>query len=192
MAAASEAGGVVTNGMSLFDRASGIANSALVVNVTPDDFGPGVLDGIAFQRQYERLAFELGGRSYQAPYMTVGDFLAGRSGSANPLVTPSYLPGVVQADLHACLPSFVTQTLTGALPEFGRKIHGFAHPGAVMTGVETRTSAPVRLIRDQEFMSLNVRGFYPVGEGAGYAGGIMSAALDGLHAALMIVKKYRS
>lgn len=192
VAAASEVGGVVTNGMSLFDRASGIANSALVVNVTPDDFGPGVLDGIAFQRQYERLAFELGGRSYQAPYTTVGDFLAGRSGNADYLVTPSYLPGVVQADLHACLPSFVTQTLAGALPEFGRKIHGFAHPGAVMTGVETRTSAPVRLIRDQEFMSLNVRGFYPVGEGAGYAGGIMSAALDGLHAALMIVKKYRS
>lgn len=192
VAAASEPGGLATNGMSLFNRASGIANSALVVNVTPDDFGPGVLEGIAFQRQYERLAFELGGQSYHAPCATVGDFLSGKSGSTNYLVTPSYLPGVVPADLHRCLPSFVTQTLAGALPDFGRKIHGFDHPGAVMTGVETRTSAPVRIIRDREFMSLNIKGFYPVGEGAGYAGGIMSAALDGLNAALLIIKKYRS
>lgn len=191
VAAASEAGGVVTNGMSLFSRASGIANSALVVNVSPADCGSGVLAGMAFQRHYEHLAFIEGQESYQAPAVTVGDFLSGRKGSTDYLVNPSYRPGVVPGEMKNCLPSFVTETLAKALPEFGRRIRGFDHPGAVMTGVETRTSAPVRILRNNHFVSLNIEGLYPVGEGAGYAGGIMSAALDGLNAAIMLVKKYK-
>lgn len=190
VAASSENGGVVTNGMSLFNRDSGIANSALAVSVTPADYGFGVLDGIEFQRRYERLAFELGGSDYRAPVQTVGDFLAGKSGSDNYLVTPSYRPGVKPADLRRCLPDFVAATLIKALPCFGRKIKGFDQPGAVLTGVETRTSAPVRLLRDPHFVSTNTVGLYPVGEGAGYAGGIMSAALDGMNAATSFIRQH--
>lgn len=191
VAAASELGGVVTNGMSLYNRASGIANSALVVNVTPEDFGSDILDGIHFQRKYEQLAFSLGGSNYRAPMQTVGDFLAGTVGNHGCKGKPSYKPGVVAADLRQCLPEFVTDTLAQALPEFERKIKGFASPGAIMTGVETRTSAPVRIVRTNEYISLNTRGLYPIGEGAGYAGGIMSAALDGLNAAIAIIKQYK-
>ncbi|CQR71715.1 FAD dependent oxidoreductase [Sporomusa ovata DSM 2662] len=191
VAAASEAGGVVTNGMSLFNRDSKIANSALAVTVNPADFGPNVLDGIEFQRRYERLAFVVGGHNYQAPVQTVGDFLAGKSGSSKYLVKPSYRPGITPGDLRECLPEFVTATLAKALPEFGRKIRGFDHPSAVLTGVETRTSAPVRIIRGQDFTSVNTAGLYPIGEGAGYAGGIMSAALDGMNAAISFIKEYK-
>jgi uncharacterized FAD-dependent dehydrogenase len=192
VAAASEAGGVVTNGMSLFARASGLANSALVVNVGPADFGSGALDGIEFQRRWERLAYEAGGRTYAAPVQTVGDFLAGRSGGRDFLAPPSYRPATVAADLAACLPPAAAATLARALPDFGRKIKGFDHPGAVLTGVETRTSAPVRMVRGADFMSVSVAGLAPVGEGAGYAGGIMSAALDGLNAALAVIGEYRA
>lgn len=192
VAAASEAGGVVTNGMSLFSRDSGIANSALAVTVNPADYGPHVLDGIAFQRRYEQLAFALGGQNYTAPVQTVGDFLAGRSGGKNYLVTPSYRPEAAPADLRQCLPEFVTATLAKALPDFGRKIRGFDHPGAMLTGVETRTSAPVRIVRGPDFASVNTAGLYPVGEGAGYAGGIMSAALDGMNAAISFIKEYKA
>lgn len=191
VAAASEAGGVVTNGMSLFDRASGIANSALVVNVGPADFGDGALAGIEFQRRWERLAFAAGRGTYAAPVQTVGDFLAGRSGGGKFLVPPSYRPDTAAADLAACLPPAVAATLARALPDFGRRIKGFDHPGAVLTGVETRTSAPVRMVRGVDFMSVTVAGLVPAGEGAGYAGGIMSAALDGLNAALAIIREYR-
>ncbi|MDF2572105.1 MAG: dependent oxidoreductase family protein, partial [Sporomusa sp.] len=191
VAAASEVGGVVTNGMSLYKRDSGIANSALAVNVNPVDYGPHVLDGIEFQRRYERLAFALGGQNYAAPAQTVGDFLAGKSGSSKYLITPSYRPGIVPADLRQCLPEFVTATLARALPDFGRKIRGFDHANAVMTGVETRTSAPVRLTRGKDFVSINTAGLYPVGEGAGYAGGIMSAALDGMNAAISFIEEYK-
>jgi uncharacterized FAD-dependent dehydrogenase len=191
VAAASEIGGVVTNGMSLYNRASGIANSALVVNVMPEDFGSDILDGIHFQRKYEQLAFSCGGSNYHAPMQTVGDFLAGTTGSTTFVTKPSYKPGVLAADLHQCLPLFVTDTLAQALPEFERKIKGFAHPEAIMTGVETRTSAPVRIMRKNDFISLNTEGFYPIGEGAGYAGGIMSAALDGLNSAIAIIKQYK-
>lgn len=191
VAAASEPGGVVTNGMSHYRRATGIANSALVVNVDPADFGNGVLAGIEFQRHYERLAYEAGGRNYAAPVQTVGDLLAGKSGSASYLVKPSYQPGIRPVDLRTCLPDFVAGTLARALPDFGRKMKGFDHPQAVMTGVETRTSAPVRIIRGPDFMSINTQGLYPIGEGAGYAGGIMSAALDGLNAALAVMKEYK-
>lgn len=191
VAAASEPGGVVTNGMSLYKRDSGIANSALAVTVNPADFGSGLLDGIEFQRRYERLAFALGGQNYQAPVQTVGDFLSGKSGSSRYLVQPSYRPGVTPADLQCCLPDYVAATLAKALPDFGRKIRGFDHPQAVLTGVETRTSAPVRIRRGQDFVSLNTAGLYPVGEGAGYAGGIMSAALDGLNAAIQFIQTYK-
>lgn len=189
VAAASEAGGVVTNGMSHHARASKIANSALVVNVGPDDFGSGILAGIEFQRRYERLAFELGGKNYQAPIQSVGDFL--KKGKAPLLMKPTYRPGTVEADLHGCLPAYVTATLAVALPQFGRKIHGFDHPGALLTGVETRTSAPVRLVRNENFQSKNTPGLYPIGEGAGYAGGIMSAALDGMNAAYAVLHEYQ-
>lgn len=191
VAAASEPGGVVTNGMSLYHRASGISNSALVVNVTPEDFGNHVLDGIEFQRKYERLAFTLGGSTYQAPLQTVGDFLAGTTGSTAFQTEPSYRPGVKADDLRQCLPDFVADTLAQALPEFDRKIKGFAHPEAIMTGVETRTSAPLRIIRNSDYMSINTQGFYPIGEGAGYAGGIMSAALDGLNSAIAVIRQYK-
>jgi uncharacterized FAD-dependent dehydrogenase len=190
VAAASEEGGVVTNGMSLFGRDSGLANSALVVNVGPPDFGGGVLAGIEFQRRWERLAYEAGGRTYAAPVQTVGGFLAGKSGG-DFLVPPSYRPATTVADLAACLPPAVAATLARALPDFGRRIKGFDHPRAVLTGVETRTSAPLRMVRGADYMSVTVAGLAPIGEGAGYAGGIMSAALDGLNAALAIIKEYR-
>ena len=189
--AASEAGGVVVNGMSHYNRASGSANSALAVNVTPDDFGSGVLDGVEFQRCYERKAFELAGRSYFAPVQTVDGFLHGQVGGAATLVQPSYGPGVKNVNLDDCLPEFVTASLRRALPDFGRKIRGFDHPGAVLTGVETRTSAPLRILRGEDRISLNVAGLYPMGEGAGYAGGIMSAAIDGMHAAHAVVRQYK-
>ena len=191
VAAASEEGGVVTNGMSLYNRDSGIANSALVVNVSPQDYGPGVLSGIDFQRHYEQLAYQVGGGNYFAPIQTVQDFLKGTVSNSRFLATPSYRPGVTVADLHDCLPRFVTDTLAEALPAFNRKIRDFAHENAVMTGVETRTSAPVRILRSDAGQAVNVSGFYPIGEGAGYAGGIMSAALDGLNAAVSIIQEYR-
>lgn len=190
VAASSEVEGVVTNGMSLYNRASGMANSALVVNVTPEDFGGEILGGIDFQRKYEHLAFQCGGGNYYAPVQSVGDFLTRTTGSTIVTTKPSYRPGVLAADLHQCLPDFVTDTLAEALPEFDRKIKGFAHPEVIMTGVETRTSAPVRIIRASDTSSLNTKGLHPIGEGAGYAGGIMSAALDGLNSAIAVIKQY--
>jgi uncharacterized FAD-dependent dehydrogenase len=189
VAGASEAGRVVTNGMSSYARSSGIANSALVVTVDPHDFGPGILAGIEFQRHYEALAFQIAGGNYFAPVQSVGDFL--QQDSCSPRIHPTYRPGVTACDLRQCLPTFVTATLTKALPDFGRKIKGFADSAAMLTGVETRTSAPVRIKRGDDFQSENVAGLYPIGEGAGYAGGIMSAALDGLHAANLIMAKYQ-
>jgi hypothetical protein len=192
VAASSEVGGVVTNGMSLYQRDSGMANSALVVNVNPEDCGDEVLSGVEFQRKYEALAFKAGGGNYCAPVQLVSDFLTGQSGDERSLTKPSYRPGVVAADLRLCLPEFVTTTLAHALPEFDCKIKGFAHPQAAMTGVETRTSAPVRLLRDCDYMSTSTKGLYPIGEGAGYAGGIMSASLDGLNAAIVVIKEYKN
>ncbi len=191
VASTSEVGSVVTNGMSLYARNSGVANSALVVNVDPKDYGSGALSGIAFQRRWEQLAFAAGGKNYYAPVQTVGDFLAGRSGSKTFATKPTYGPGVQGADLRDCLPPFVTDTLAKALPDFGRKIKGFDHSSAFLTGVETRTSAPLRLLRDDNLVSQGAAGLYPVGEGAGYAGGIMSAALDGLKAAQEVIKIYK-
>lgn len=183
VASASEDGGVVTNGMSLYARDSGIANSALVVNVGPEDYGNHPLDGVTFQRQWERLAYELGGSNYHAPAQRIGDFLGtDTKGTIDGL--HSYEPGIVPVDLHRCLPTFVTDVLERALPYWGRRIKGFDDPNVIMTGVETRTSAPLRIHRNEERISVNIRGLYPMGEGAGYAGGIMSAALDGAESAI--------
>lgn len=192
VAAASESGRLVTNGMSLYARDSSVANAALLVNVTPDDFGGHVLGGIAFQREYEQLAFQTAGGSWRAPVQTVGDFLQGKRGSTSFLVPPTYQPGVMPTDLHGCLPAFITHTLAAALPYFDTRLHGFADPGAPMTGVEMRSSSPCRIGRDrQSYISLSTSGLYPMGEGAGYAGGIMSAAVDGLNTALAFLEKIR-
>lgn len=189
VAAASESGRLVVNGMSNYKRDSGIANSALLVNVTPSDYGSGVLDGMYFQRKYEELAYICGGKNYHAPVQTVGDFLKNTVKDDNFLVEPTYLPGVRLANLRDCLPDFVAEILSEALPHFDKKIPGFADEHAVMTGVEMRSSAPCRIIRDRNnFMSINTKGLYPIGEGAGYAGGIMSAAVDGVNAAYAYIQ----
>ena len=187
VAAASEAGGVVTNGMSQYSRAERNANAALVVDVDPQDF-PGdakanPLAGIDFQRQWEAAAFAAGGGTYAAPAQKVGDFLAGRPSSELGSVQPSYTPGIRLTDLASCLPGYVVEALREALPAFDRQIRGFAMADALMTGVETRTSSPVRIVRGEDFASVNTRGLYPGGEGAGYAGGILSAAVDGIRLA---------
>jgi uncharacterized FAD-dependent dehydrogenase len=183
VAAASEPGGVVTNGMSQYSRAEFNANAGLVVGVTPADFPGGPLAGIALQRDLEARAFAAGGASYAAPAQTVGDFLAGRPSTALGAVQPSYKPGVTPTDLAAVLPGYAVAAMRAALPAFGRQIPGFDMDAAVMTGVETRTSSPLRIPRGEDFCSINTRGLYPAGEGAGYAGGILSAAVDGIKVA---------
>ena len=183
VAAASEAGGVVVNGMSLYARDGDNANSALLVNVLPEDFGgEDPLAGVRFQQKWERAAFRAGGGDYRAPAQKVGDFLACRDSDGPGKVTPSYRPGVKWGSLDDCLPEFVTSAMREALPLLDRKLKGFAHPDAVLTGVETRSSSPVRIERDKDCVS-NIVGLYPCGEGAGYAGGIMSAAVDGIRCA---------
>ena len=184
VAAASEPGRVVTNGMSEFARDKENINGALLVNVTPADFG-GETDpmaGVAFQRQLEEAAFALGGGGFFAPAQRVGDFLAGRASTGAGTVLPSYRPGVTYGDLRNCLPPFVADTIAAALPILGRKLRGYDHPDAVLTAVESRSSSPIRILRDETYQSA-LRGLYPCGEGAGYAGGILSAAADGMRAA---------
>jgi uncharacterized protein len=189
VAAASEPGRVVTNGMSQYSRAEFNANSGLVVGIDPArDYPDGPVAGIAFQRHWETLAFEAGGRNYSAPGQKVGDFLASRPSSALGEVIPSYKPGVTMTDLSRCLPAFAVEAMREALPVFGRKIARYDHPDVVMTGVETRTSSPVRITRGADYQSLNTRGLFPAGEGAGYAGGILSAAIDGIKMAEAVAK----
>ena len=184
VAAASEPRRVVTNGMSQYSRQEFNANSGLVVGIDPARDYPGhPLAGVALQRDLEERAFVAGGSNYHAPGQRVGDFLADRASTALGEVTPSYKPGVRPTDLAACLPDFAVAALREALPVFGRQIPRYDDPDAVMTGVETRTSSPVRIVRGQDFQSLNVAGLYPAGEGAGYAGGILSAAIDGIKVA---------
>ena len=195
VAATSEIGRVVTNGMSQYSRNERNANAGIVVGITPQDYRRDAgnegavdpLDGIAFQRHWESRAFELGGGSYEAPGQLVGDFIKGRKSSAFGSVLPSYQPGVQLTDLgepdHSSLPGYAIVALREALPAFERQIKGFAMFDAVLTGVETRTSSPLRITRGRDFQSLNVRGLYPAGEGAGYAGGIMSAGVDGIEVA---------
>jgi len=179
VAAASEPDGVVTNGMSQYSRNERNANAGIVVAITPADYLDHPLAGVAFQRHWERRAFEAGGGTFSAPTQLVGDFLAGRPSTALGAVVPSYKPGVRPADLSDCLPDFAVAAIREALPVFDRQIRGFAMHDAVMTGVETRTSSPIRIPRDDRLQSLNTRGLYPAGEGAGYAGGILSAGVDG-------------
>ena len=183
VAATSEAGCVATNGMSQYSRAEFNANAGIVVGITPDDYPGGPLAGIEYQRQWERRAFAAGGGTYAAPGQTVGDFLAARASQALGGVIPSYRPGVEPADIAACLPDFAIQAMREALPRFERTIPGFAMHDAVMTGVETRTSSPLRITRGADGQSLNTPGLFPAGEGAGYAGGILSAGVDGIRVA---------
>ncbi len=190
VAATSEPGRVVTNGMSQYSRNERNANAAIVVGVTPEDFpvnpdDPGSpLAGMEFQRRLESRAFELGGGNYQAPGQLVGDFLLGRPSRNFGAVQPSYTPGVHLTDLSTALPDYAIAAIREALPAFAKQIKGFDMPDAVLTGVETRTSSPIRIKRnDEDLQSINTRGLYPAGEGAGYAGGILSAAVDGVKVA---------
>ncbi len=183
VAATSEAGCVVTNGMSQYSRNERNANSAIVVGITPDDYPGHPLAGIELQRQWEHRAFELGGGNYEAPGQLVGDFLAGRPSTTLGSVVPSYTPGVRLGDLSTCLPDYAIAAIREALPAFDKQIKGFAMHDAVLTGVETRTSSPIRIKRGDDCQSINTRGLYPAGEGAGYAGGILSAAVDGIKVA---------
>ena len=192
VAAASEAEGVVTNGMSDHARDGRNANAAVCVPVGPADFGDGdALAGVAFQRALERAAFRAGGGLYRAPAQTVGDFLLGKPSAAFGRVQPTYQRGVTPGELSALLPPPVCGTLRAAFPLFARKVRAFGEPEAVLTGIETRTSSPVRILRGDNLESVSVPGLIPCGEGAGYAGGIVSAAADGLRAAEAVFATYR-
>ncbi|AQR73543.1 NAD(P)/FAD-dependent oxidoreductase [Sphingomonas sp. LM7] len=184
VAATSEEGRVATNGMSQYSRNERNANSGFVVAIDPERDYPGdPLAGIALQRRLESAAFIAGGSDYRAPAQRVGDFLAMQPSTALGSIMPSYRPGVTPTDLTQCLPNFVVEAMREALPVFGRQIPGYDHPDVVMTGVETRTSSPVRFTRGDDFQSLNTAGLFPAGEGAGYAGGILSASVDGIKVA---------
>ena len=190
VAATSEPGRVVTNGMSQYSRNERNANAGIVVGIEPDkDFPGGPLAGVALQESLESIAFELGGSDYCAPGQLVGDFVRGAPSTEWGEVEPSYQPGVKLGDLASALPGYAIDAIREALPMFGRQIHGFDRDDAVLTGVETRTSSPVRITRDADSLqSLNVRGLYPCGEGAGYAGGILSAGVDGIKVAEAVAK----
>ncbi|KQT35195.1 hypothetical protein ASG29_03525 [Sphingomonas sp. Leaf412] len=189
VAATSEEGRVATNGMSQYSRNERNANSGFVVAIDPArDFPGDPLAGIALQRRLEEKAFVAGGSNYSAPAQRVGDFLAGRASTALGSVVPSYRPGVTPTDLSHCLPDFAVQAMREALPVFGRQIRDYDHPDVVMTGVETRTSSPVRFTRGEDGHSLNTVGLFPAGEGAGYAGGILSAAVDGIRTAEAVAR----
>lgn len=188
VASASEQGGLVVNGMSPFKRDTGLANSALVVSVDPGDFPAGPLGGMEFQRKYEHLAWKVS-RDYRAPAQTSRSFLERTAPDLKVKFRPSYRPGLVPADLRKILPDFVTESLEHGLRDFERKLPGFSTQG-LMIGVETRTSAPVRILRGEDGQSVNCRGLYPTGEGAGYAGGIMSAAMDGYHQARRLMERF--
>ena len=188
VAAASEEGGVVTNGMSYADRDGDNANAALLVTVNPAEFPyDGVLGGMKWQREIEQAAYRAGGENYLAPAQRVGDFLAGKASIGPGRVQPTYRPGVVWCDLHGVLPEKITRSIAMALPELDRNLSGFADPDAVLTAPETRSSSPVRILRDDGKQSA-LKGLYPCGEGAGYAGGIMSAAIDGIKCAEAIIE----
>ena len=190
--AASEEGGVVVNGMSEHARSGPNSNAAVAVSVQPEDVGGTIRGAIAFQREIERAAYRAGGGDYVAPIQTVGDFLNGAVGTEPSRIQPTYGGGRVRtADLNTVLPPFVCRSLAAGLISFDKKLHGYAVPDAVLTGAETRTSSPLRILRGEDRSALGRGRIYPVGEGAGYAGGITSAALDGLHTALCVMAKYR-
>lgn len=198
VAAASGKEQVVTNGMSYNDRSAKNANSGLLVDVRTEDFeNDHPLAGIAFQEKYEKLAFEVGGSTYAAPVERLGDFMGHREAyskakrnALGALVKPSYTPAVTWTQLNKCLPDFVVESIKEGIPNLARRLKGFDHPGAILTGVETRSSSPVRVLRNEELQS-NIKGIYPGGEGAGYAGGIISAAVDGIKIAENIMKQYQ-
>lgn len=183
VAATSEPNRVVTNGMSQYSRNERNANAGIVVGIDPSDYPGGPLAGIAFQRELESRAFILGGSNYQAPGQLVGDFLQGKPSTEFGGVVPSYKPGVHLTDLATSLPGYAIEAIREAIPAFEKKIKGFAMPDAVLTGVETRTSSPLQIKRGPDYQSINTKGLYPAGEGAGYAGGIMSAGIDGIKVA---------
>ncbi|KMY84952.1 NAD(FAD)-utilizing dehydrogenase [Candidatus Paraburkholderia calva] len=183
VAATSESGRVFTNGISQYSRAERNANAGIVVGITPEDYLGGPLAGIDFQRIWEERAFELGGGDYCAPGQLVGDFIAGRASTSLGSVVPSYKPGVKPTDLSTALPDYVIEAIREGLPEIDKKIKGFAMHDVVLTGVETRTSSSLRVRRKDDYQSVNVDGLYPAGEGVGYAGGIYSAAIDGIEVA---------
>lgn len=182
---------IVTNGMSEYKRNGDNSNSALVVSVSPEDFGKGAMDGIAFQRKIERKAYE-SSKSYKAPACTAGSFLKHSASLKSPSVNPSYALGVTEVNFDDIFPEFVTNMMREGLYNFGNKMKCFKDAGAILTAPETRTSSPVRLKRDENFASVSADNIYPCGEGAGYAGGIMSAAVDGLRAALKVMEKYKA
>ena len=189
VAATSEEGRVVTNGMSQYSRNERNANAGIVVGISPEkDYPEGPLAGVAFQRKWESAAFVAGGGTYAAPGQLVGDFIAGRPSTSFGSVIPSYKPGVLPTDLTPCLPGYAIAAIRESLTSFGRRIRGFDMDDAVMTGVETRTSSPIRINRDETFQSINTEGLYPAGEGAGYAGGILSAGVDGIKVAEAIAQ----
>ncbi len=193
IAAASGPGQVVTNGMSLRARSGKNANAALLVGIKPSDLqGDDPLAGVDFQRKWEEKAFELGGSNFHAPAQLVGDFLQGVGSMVLGNVEPTYTPGVRLCDLAQCLPEYAAAAMREAIVALDRKLKGFARPDAVLTGVETRSSSPVRILRDQGLESVSVRGLYPAGEGAGYAGGITSSAVDGIRVAEMVAEKIRN
>ena len=183
VAATSEPFHVVTNGMSQYSRNERNANAGIVVGITPQDYPGGPLAGIEFQRAIEAQAYLLGGSNYEAPGQLVGDFIQGRPSTQLGAVIPSYKPGVHLTDLRSSLPEYVIHAMQEAIPEFDKKIKGFAMHDAILTGVETRTSSPLRITRGRDFQSVNIQGLYPSGEGAGYAGGILSAGVDGIKVA---------
>ena len=187
IASSSEENTIVTNGMSTFARDGANANSAVLVNITPEDVGEGnnPLKGIEFQRKLEEAAFELGGSNYYAPIQRVEDFINGKTSTHIGEVKPTYLPGVTLTNLNKILPNFVSKTLKEGITYFDRKIKGFANPDAILTGLETRSSSPVTIVRNEKLQS-NIKGIYPCGEGAGYAGGITSAAADGIRCGVLI------
>jgi len=188
MASSSELNTIVTNGMSTFARDGENANSALLVNIVPEDFeGDSPLAGIDFQKELEEKAFILGGSNYYAPIQTVGDFLNNKKTTKIGVVKPTYLPGVTMSNLNEILPKFVSDTLKEGIQYFDTKIKGFSGEDAILTGVETRSSSPVRIVRDNETLMSNIKGVYPCSEGAGYAGGIMTAAVDGIKCAIAIL-----
>lgn len=190
VAATSEPNRVVTNGMSQYSRNERNANAGIVVGITPEeDFPGGPLAGVELQEKLESLAYELGGSDYCAPGQLVGDFIRNKASSEFGEVEPSYKPGVLLGDLTPSLPSYVIEAIREALPEFGKQIRGFDRDDAILTGIETRTSSPIRITRDNDnLQSLNTRGLYPAGEGAGYAGGILSAGVDGIKVAEAVAK----
>lgn len=190
MASSSDEGEIVTNGMSKFARDGENANSAVLVSVTPDDFkGDSPLEGIYFQRDLEKKAFELGGSNFNAPIQRVVDFLNNKKTTFIGEVKPTYKPGVTMSNLQEIMPDYVVKTMQEGLLDFDKKIKGFANDDAILTGLETRSSSPVRIVRDTETLEANIKGIYPCGEGAGYAGGIMTAAMDGIKCALQILNK---